>query len=150
MKSRVLRYLIAIPILLILIGAGLNQLVLVANGGKFPVLLSEREQITWRVAAAEAKCVKKVHLGLFDEEQPICRAPDFNDQFLDDIHSVMGKNSRLKFLADWIKLGREIDSPGDLMIQFGTFLWPLTWPVWIAFLFLRAGEKSRHRYENGE
>src|SRR5208282_1411341 len=50
-------YLIAIPLLLVLLGAASNQAVLIANHGKFPVMLNERQVMEFqsRDVVAEAK-----------------------------------------------------------------------------------------------
>jgi hypothetical protein len=37
---------------------------------------------------------------------------------MDDIHVCMTKNTRLKFLCDWINLRYAIASPGDMFILF--------------------------------
>ena len=50
---------------------------------------------------------------------------------MDDVHSVMGHNSRLKFLADYINLQTAIYSPGDGLIELGEWAWGFAPMLWI-------------------
>jgi len=58
-------------------------------------------------------------------------------QFLDKVHSIMGHNSRLKFLADYLNLGDAIYSPGDMAILLGQWLFPITSCMWLGLALRR-------------
>lgn len=131
-------YLLAIPLLLVISGAASNQCVIVANWGKFPVMMNER------VAAQAQKnaCIPDDIFGnirsfsIFDTS---VSADDISEscepsQFLDDTHSIMGRNSHLKILADVINLGDSICSIGDLLIWLGTWLLRFTPIMWLTLM----------------
>ena len=126
------KFLIIVPLLLIFCGSASNQAVLVANWGKFPVMLNEYQ-------------VNKIYAVRHDMEDAGFSALnssvrlnkpqiDKNDQFIDGVHSIMGHNSRLKFLADWINLQTMIASPGDMLIFLGSWLFAFTPFIWIALI----------------
>lgn len=94
---------LAIPLFFILFGAALNQLVFVANQGKFPVQL-----------ASEISDALKVKPG---------KVLDLRG------HSVMAPEDHLKFLADIINLGGHY-SIGDEFISLGEWAWTFTPYVW--------------------
>lgn len=138
---------LAIPIFLILSGAASNQAVLVANWGKFPVMVNEQYA---------AKIDKRNCDGqdIFDPDDPDGHGDNFSlldtsvpkydaektvacqhSQFIDDTHSIMGKNSRLKYLADYVALGDTIYSPGDGLILLGYWLFSYAWIIWATLVF---------------
>ena len=98
---------------------------LISNGAKFPVLVNE---------------VQKA------EQQENADGSLARGQFLgDDFHSVMGKNSHLKALADVFNVGNSIMSVGDVLITFGAWLWiyaPAVWLTLIAAEFLKLTSKK--------
>ena len=117
-------YLIAIPALLFSLGIVSNQAVLVANHGKFPVMLSEGMHYKYcHVAPVE-----------------LVEIPDIScakgGQMLDETHSVMGPNSHLKALSDIIPIGSSIYSIGDGFITLGLWLLSFTPIAWL-FLTMR-------------
>lgn len=85
------------PTLLGYFGAFLNQLVLIANGGKFPVMLNPR----WSTQMI----------------------PDASGM-IDDVHCVMTGATRLNFLADIFNFHTSIMSVGDLLLNTGSTLQP--------------------------
>lgn len=115
-------YLIAIPVLLTSMGIASNQAVLVANHGKFPVMLNQ----TWK----DHFCRLGPDEDASDYIPASCKV---GGEMLDDVHSVMGPNSHLKVLADIFPLGHDIFSIGDGFISLG--LWLLSFTP-IAWLFL--------------
>jgi len=130
-------YLVAIPILLVLLGAASNQAVLVANWGKFPVMVNEFQTAEMRDVQKRACSPQeqREEFSSFDTEvSPACTALKDNGQFVDEIHSFMGHNSRLKFLADYINLKDKIASPGDLLIALGSWLWSFTPIMWLGLV----------------
>lgn len=105
-------YLIVIPVLLIVLGAASNQLVLIANGGRFPVLLNAAQ------------------IGFFMQDSG--KVVD-GISYLDEVHTVMRPEDHLRVLADIINLGRAgVMSIGDLFIELGQFFWNFTPFMWLA------------------
>ena len=105
-------YLLVIPVLLFCLGAASNQAVLIANHGKFPVMMNA----SWM----DMKCSTQ---GMDPEE--IAAAPSGwcgkGGEMLDRTHSIMGPNSHLKALADIFPLGNTY-SIGDGLIYLGEWL----------------------------
>lgn len=105
-------FILLIPFVVTYAGAGLNQAVLAANGGKFPVMLNDR-------AAGD----KNWHV---DE-----------NGFMDNRHYRMTDQTHLNFLADYINLNDEVIlSPGDLLIDLGDFLLFYAFTVWSTIVVL--------------
>lgn len=75
-----------------LLGTALNKLVMAANGGKMPVYPT-LSRLT----------------GYFD--------PAALEGGFDSVHALMGGNTALRFLGDYIDIGFSIMSPGDLLIH---------------------------------
>jgi Family of unknown function (DUF5317) len=115
-------YIFAIPILFIFLGAASNQIVLIANHDKFPVLINE------------AKVAK------YNAENGVLTLPD-GTIMLDEVHCVMSDKTHLNFLADVIDVG-DIESVGDLSLEFGGFLWPLAPYVWGVAVISKIYEKE--------
>jgi hypothetical protein len=118
---------LAIAPLLYVLGTASNQAVLIANGGKFPVMLNSRQQ---QAEVAKQEALQSLFTA---DDKPNVPAPN-PDGMIDDIHCVMSKSNHLKFLADYLSLGDGWYSPGDLLIIGGYKLWlyaPLVWLVLI-------------------
>ncbi len=115
-------YLIVVPILLICLGVMSNQAVLVANHGKFPVMLNP----SWmaRVCAP---------ISPDDEDYDLVPAVSCRKggEMIDKTHSVMEPNSHLKALSDIFPLG-SIYSIGDAFIELGLWLYSSTPFMWLA------------------
>lgn len=109
-------YLLVIPALLFGLGLASNQLVLLANHGKFPVMMNELIYETFCKAAS----------GI---PQNACGN---GGQFLDPVHSVMGPNSHLKFLADIFPIGDVSYSIGDVFLFLSELLFKFTPAMWLA------------------
>lgn len=106
-------YLLAIPLALNFTGSAMNQMVLAANGGKFPVMINEYS------AGKYAK-----------------------DNFLDDIHCVMTSETHLNWLADFINMHTAIYSPGDMLIELGELL-PYAAVAWAALIINDASLRQK-------
>lgn len=119
-------YILVFPFALFLTGAALNQAVLAANGGKFPVMLNE---------AAAARYVDKD--GFFQDRR----------------HCRMTSETRLNFLADYINVGNTM-SPGDLLIDIGLLLNSYAIVLWMALvcveLYLKTEQLSLLKMGSGE
>lgn len=98
-------YLLAAPYIIFLTGATMNQAVLIANGGKFPVMANER--------AAD-------RLGLGEK-------PDL-------LHVRMTGDTKLNWLGDLITLNGffsiAVMSPGDLLIMLSEYVGEFSAVVW--------------------
>lgn len=117
---------LAIPVLFMAIGAFSNQAVLIANGGKFPTMVNEKQK-------AEHQSSTVIDTGDFKIVVPVAEKEE--SQFLgDDVHSVMGKNSHLKALADIFNVGEGIASIGDFFVMAGVWLWKFAPIVWLTLV----------------
>lgn len=141
--------LLAIPLLLVFSGACSNQLVLVANWGKFPVMVNEQRMQKIQKENCEPQDMDNPdgNFSIFDTSvlKPIAEkdAACAPTQFIDEEHSIMGKNSRLKFLADYLSFGSTIYSPGDFLILLGEWLFSYTWIIWGTLVFKDALDNAR-------
>ena len=98
-------WIILTPITIIIAGAGSNQMVLIANHEKFPVMLND---------------YKRSIAG-----------PRGEDQMIDPVHCVMTSKTHLNFLGDLIEMvDGDHQSIGDLLLTFGYWLWAFAPYVW--------------------
>lgn len=97
-------WVILLPVCVSFLGAASNQAVLIANHDKFPVM------------------VNGTKLAVFGGSTP--------DGMMDDTHCVMTKYTRLNLLADVFDFRDSIKSVGDLLIEFGGWLWGFAPFVW--------------------
>jgi Family of unknown function (DUF5317) len=86
-----------------LTGAAMNQIVIAANGHAMPVAMNPKT-----------------------EEM---LAPDKNGMS-DRRHCKMTPDTHLWILGDWVDMGDEIDSPGDMLMVFSAFLSPYIFGAW--------------------
>ncbi len=100
-------YILVFPSALFYTGAAMNQVVLVANGGKFPVMVNDR------------------HAKIFDLTE---------DDFMDDIHCRMTGETHLNWLADLLTFGHTIVSLGDLLIDAGRATASSAFVAWATLL----------------
>lgn len=133
-------WVLALPIAFVLLGAASNQTVLIANHDTFPVLLNSKKVAEMTRTEGPGATLDQVMCRVLD----ICgnrfgvwcsgvRYGDWVDgQFIDDTHVVMNADSHLKALSDVIDLKTEIDSPGDLFIDLGEFLFGFALTIWPA------------------
>jgi hypothetical protein len=106
-------YILALPVLFIVLGAASNQAVLIANHDKFPVL----ENAVRLNRDVKRGTVKVLNDGTI---------------MLDEVHCLMTNETHLNFLADIFDFGHQIESIGDLFIDFGQWLWgyaPFIWGI---------------------
>jgi hypothetical protein len=132
-------YLLAIPALVWALGIASNQAVLVANHGKFPVMLNA----TWMVKMCTIPTMEQVGIDPDDEEmvakykQVVANIPASScrkgGEMIDETHSVMGPNSHLKALSDIFPLG-SIYSIGDAGIYLGEYLLGFSPIMWLALV----------------
>jgi hypothetical protein len=101
-------WILAVPLTLTLVGAAMNQAVLIANHDKFPVMLNERK----------TDHIEPDEWGIVDNEA----------------HCVMTRQTHLNFLADYLDFKTAIYSPGDLLLMLADYLSPFAPFVWGLFL----------------
>lgn len=103
-----LLWVILLPLGLGFTGAASNQIVMIANHGKFPVMLN-------RTTAGKSDI----------------------DQFglLDDQHCVMSADTHLNLMGDIFNFGRQgIESIGDLLIDLGDYIWQFCLYGWLVLV----------------
>lgn len=116
-------WIVTVPILISFLGAASNQAVLIANHDRFPVMVNHRA-----VAA---------HSDSDTDES----GPDA-DGMLDDVHCLMTAQTRLNWLADIFDFKTAIMSPGDLLLDLGSYLMDYAPFAWV---LLMIGDALRRR-----
>lgn len=106
-------FILAIPLLVSWTGAGMNQAVLIANGGKFPVMMNE----LWTA---------RLNGG----------------EFIDEYHCRMTAQTRLNFLADYINTHVSVMSPGDILLDIGYTLATYAFIVWATVVVIQLNRKT--------
>ena len=126
LRSALLWVLLA-PYLLTGIGAASNQLVLIANHDKFPVMVNQ----------------KKLNQLMGSEDDPFSiieqvrhtpNAPDA-DGMIDDVHCVMTDDTHLNLLADVFDMHSAIYSIGDFLLMAGDWGSQFCPYIFVAFVF---------------
>jgi len=123
-------WLLLLPYILIYTGAASNQLVLIANGDKFPVMVN-----AYNIARFEAQ-EKQREITAADEDF----IPLPNDM-LDSVHCIMTHQTHLNFLADVFDLKDGTYSIGDFGIIAGEQGADIIPFVWLGLIIYR--EKQR-------
>jgi hypothetical protein len=130
-------WVLAAPILAIVLGAASNQAVLIANGDKFPVQLNQYEidKFHARHNVSLEDVINEI-LGGGSKDIPL--PPDM----LDTVHCVMTKDTHLNALADVIDLGGDHLSVGDLFIQLGEWSWDFAPAIFLVLGVRKLNEAS--------
>ena len=120
-------YLLAAPLLVTFLGIASNQVVLIANHDKFPVMLNQLK-LQKIQDAKDANPEEDAILPIFTKEQPA----EVSDNFvmLDNVHCVMTSDTHLNFLADVFDFG-DIYSIGDFMLMLGEWLGSFTFAIFV-------------------
>ena len=112
-------YILATPLLFTFLGAASNQIVLIANHDKFPVMwnaykVAQYDLMLHKVAAGKDKhAAEQAGFDIVALEE---------DGFIDDTHCVMTPDTHLNFLADVFDLKSATYSVGDGLIELGEWL----------------------------
>ena len=125
---------LAVPVLSGLLGAGSNQLVLMANHDKFPVMVNpvKLDRFTKRPA---------LDLGIIQiPGQDTKVVLEDGTVMMDEVHCVMSDKTHLNALADVFDLG-SIYSIGDLGLLFGGWLWPYALIAWVVTVVRKLREE---------
>jgi hypothetical protein len=126
-------YLIAIPLLFTFLGAASNQLVLIANGDRFPVLVNQ-EQIT-KSCTPDSKTPEPDYFSILG---PVTRVDPYacsnGGEFLDDTHVIMTDQSHLKILADIFDMHAATYSIGDFLLMLGSWMRDWAGIAWIVLV----------------
>jgi hypothetical protein len=109
-------YLLAAPTALFGVGAAMNQAAVIANGGAMPVQVND-------YAAKNGFKVDEVG-------------------FMDSRHMRMTSETKFNFLGDYINLGDEVLSLGDLLLYLSFYLSRFSFVVWGSLI---AGDLLRER-----
>ena len=112
-------WLLAIPLLFIILGTASNQAVLIANNDTFPVQVNPVKLYMWSNGGKDIKIVPKI---------PVI-APD-GEIMMDSTHCVMTDNTNLNFLADVFDFHSQIVSIGDLSLELGEWMWSFAPFIW--------------------
>jgi hypothetical protein len=135
LRSTLLAVLLA-PWVIAGIGAASNQLVLIANHDKFPVMVNAyklkqmqapRETIFERIFGSHP----------ITAPQPAVEDPD---GMIDEVHCVMTDKTHLNFLADIFDLHDAIYSIGDFGLMLGDWLQTFCPFVWAALIIRKCWE----------
>ena len=104
-----------LPFALGFVGAASNQLVVIANHDRFPVMANAIRLQGW---------------------------DDKGDGMLDDIHCVMTPETHLNFLADIFDFAGTIESPGDLLIDAGGDIYHPCLIIWATLAIRRLCKRT--------
>ena len=140
-------WIVAVPLLCLLSGIASNQLVLVANHDRFPVMWNDMKvaQYATEIEKAGEECQAAVESGDAppDACEPIALAAEgLEHGYLDDTHVLMTKNTHLNFLADWIDFKTATYSPGDELIDLGEFGLKYAPIIWITVVIGRLRKRE--------
>jgi hypothetical protein len=126
-------WILALPLFLVFVGAASNEAVFAANDGVFPVRYNAAKMAhAWELCQAKGA-------------DPDCLLLLTHYGMLDTRHGVMTSAHHLVFLADWIDLGGDIYSPGDLLLELGEFLMDWTPYIW-GFLMISDALRRSEEY----
>lgn len=115
-------WILIFPTAVTFLGTASNQLVLVANGDRFPVLLNH----------ATVERLSKPKITEDGEILPPRIGPD--GTFIDGVHCVMTSDTHLNALADIFDFHVGWFSVGDGLLELGGWLDAFCPFVWIAFV----------------
>lgn len=108
-----LLWILLLPFAVSFIGAASNQLVLIANHDKFPVMMNVVKTKEWAPNAVKL---------------------DDGTIMLDDVHELASDKTHLNYLADIFDFKAHIYSIGDILLEFGNWLSTFCPFVWGALL----------------
>jgi hypothetical protein len=128
-----------LPYALIGVGAASNQVVLIANHDKFPVMLNHKKLIEMTQPTVT---LVEILEGKEPKEQPKADAVADEDGMIDDIHCVMTDKTHLNALADVFDMHDSIYSIGDFVLMIGEWMGTFTPFVWGALAIKRLYEKE--------
>ena len=109
-------WILLLPQVVTFVGAASNQLVLIANHDKFPVMAN----------------TVKAH-----EFSPDAVVMPDGTVMLDDTHCLMTSKTHLNVLADIFDFHNETDSIGDLLLHLGEWLSGFCLYVWIEIVIFK-------------
>ena len=118
-------------------GAASNQLVLIANHDKFPVMVNAVRLEELKAPTLAQSFITRL-LGV-PEPAPEVKKED--DGMLDDVHCVMTSKTHLNFLADVFDLKEAIYSVGDFLLMLGEWLWSFVPIVWVTLILKKVWDE---------
>jgi hypothetical protein len=112
------------PFALQITGAASNQVVLIANGDRFPVMVNAAKLEEMQQEEADAEAQHK-------HQWPFVWQSTEPDGMLDDTHCVMTSHTHLNALADIFDLHAATYSIGDFILMLGECLSTFAPFVWM-------------------
>jgi hypothetical protein len=112
-------WILLFPLILRTGGVASNQLVLFVNHDRFPVAMNVAKLNGW--VPEEARIVS-----------------DDGIVMIDSVHCLMTSKTHLNILADIFDFHKEIESIGDIMIEYGEWMWTFCPFIWGALLIFKA------------
>jgi hypothetical protein len=121
-------YILAVPVMLVMLGAASNQVVLMANHDRFPVMINATKLAEFNTTEIDLGpiAIKVVKPANIDADGVV---------MIDDSHCVMTSKTHLNFLADVFDFG-SIYSIGDFSLMLGEWLFGFA-PFLFAFDVVR-------------
>ena len=117
-------YILLLPYGLYYTGATLNQVVIVANHGEFPVMINP----------------VKLHDFIGDDDDTLAQVQATG--MIDDVHCIMTSKTHLNYLSDIFELRHDgIYSVGDFMLMAGESLEFPTFFAWLALIIYKEHQK---------
>lgn len=110
----------------------MNQAVLIANHDTFPVMINPAKLEEFR----RPNRIADIMQAILGKEKPSpspaprTAGPDGSEYVNDNEHVVMSDKTHLNWLADIFDFKDVIASPGDLLLDFGSWMWDYAPIVW--------------------
>lgn len=139
---------IGVPLLMLVSGIFSNEMVLVTNQASFPVMLNSADIKVLQKNADEQEqwnndqFILPDNFSVLNTSVNVQRDEIGPGGMIDRVHRVMKHSDHFKFLADWIRLGDGIYSPGDMFIMLGSFFWGFAPIVWGTLAIRKLTEKQ--------
>ena len=119
-------------------GAASNQLVLIANNDRFPVMVNAVKLAQMTAPTPEQSFIT----NLFGVPAPSPEVSRDDVVMIDDTHCVMTKDTHLNFLADVFDLKQAIYSVGDFALMLGSWMWSFTPIVWCTLVLKKIWDRE--------
>lgn len=139
-------WVLLLPYAFTYVGAASNQLVLIANNDKFPVMQNEADIA--RFHAINAEKIKILEAMEDEDDKPkarvmiaVIQAQDAAG-LLDDRHCIATSKTHLNFLGDVFDLHDAIYSIGDFMLGIGDDITTMCIVLWVVLAAKKLQEQN--------
>jgi hypothetical protein len=133
-------WLLWVPLLLIFSGILSNQICLISNHDRFPVMVNARKMAGMVQPVKHTKLPFAFNTSITHQEIEAAPKDLGPDGMLDTIHCLMVPGSHLKALADIFDFGISTMSIGDLLISLGEWLLTITPIMWLTLILRKLWE----------